>query len=67
MSLEIYRQQVEESAAFIRNKLNPGATLGIILGTGSGGLIKYIQEAHSVPYLDIPHFLAPPPPVIKGS
>jgi purine-nucleoside phosphorylase len=66
MSIETYRQQVAESASFIRNRLNPGAAIGIILGTGSGGLIKYLQEAQSLPYVDIPHFPCSTAPSHQG-
>jgi purine-nucleoside phosphorylase len=30
--------------------------IGIILGTGLGGLVRYIKQEHSIDYGDIPHF-----------
>lgn len=36
------------------NNFNP--TIGIILGTGLGGLVKEIKVAHKIPYSEIPNF-----------
>jgi purine-nucleoside phosphorylase len=52
-------QLISEAASFLkrRTKVRPG--IGIILGTGLGGLVKKIRIAHSIPYQEIPHFPVP--------
>jgi purine-nucleoside phosphorylase len=50
------RQQIDETVSFLRarTKMEPG--IGIILGTGLGGLAKEIKCEVVVGYEDIPHF-----------
>jgi purine-nucleoside phosphorylase len=50
------RKRIEEAVRFLRGKtpLEPG--IGIILGTGLGGLVREIQAELVVDYADIPHF-----------
>ena len=50
------REQVNEAYSFLRSKtpLEPG--IGIILGTGLGGLVREIREERVIDYGDIPHF-----------
>jgi purine-nucleoside phosphorylase len=50
------RQQIEEAVNFIRGKTDINPQIGIILGTGLGGLAKEISVKATVPYTDIPHF-----------
>jgi len=52
------RQQMEESAAAVRASTRHQPQVGLILGSGLGGLAEAVQEADVVPYTDIPH-LAP--------
>lgn len=49
-------EQFKESVAYIqsRTKINP--SVGIILGTGLGGLVKEIEVVDEISYSDIPHF-----------
>ena len=47
---------IKESVNFIKDKTNFQAEIGIILGTGLGGLVSEIEIMHSIPYKDIPHF-----------
>jgi purine-nucleoside phosphorylase len=48
--------QYEEAIKYIRNITNDGYKIGIILGTGLGGLVKYIKKEHSIDYSKIPNF-----------
>jgi purine-nucleoside phosphorylase len=50
------RKRIEEAVRFLRGKtpLEPG--IGIILGTGLGGLVREIHADLVVDYADIPHF-----------
>lgn len=51
MSLE----QIKRTAAFIKEKISFTPEVGIILGTGLGGLVKEIEIAHTLPYDQIPN------------
>jgi purine-nucleoside phosphorylase len=48
--------QVQEAAAAVRSKWAGKPRVGIILGTGLGGLAEEIKTEASIPYEDIPHF-----------
>jgi len=48
--------QFKESVAFIQSKTNVEPTIGIILGTGLGGLVKEIKVIDEIPYQEIPNF-----------
>ena len=49
-------QTIKESAKFLQNKTNSTPKVGIILGTGLGGLVDEINIEHSISYEDIPNF-----------
>ena len=49
-------QNIKESANFITEKTNFNPEIGIILGTGLGGLVSEIEIEHSLPYNEIPNF-----------
>ena len=49
-------QNIKESANFITEKTNFIPEIGIILGTGLGGLVSEIEIEHSLPYNEIPNF-----------
>jgi purine-nucleoside phosphorylase len=49
-------EKIKSTAAFIEEKINFKPDVGIILGTGLGGLVKEIEIEHSLPYEDIPNF-----------
>jgi purine-nucleoside phosphorylase len=49
-------EQFNESVAFIQSKTQVKPTIGIILGTGLGGLVKEIEVIDEISYSDIPHF-----------
>lgn len=48
--------QIKESTAYIQSKTTIEPTIGIILGTGLGGLVKEIEIIDQISYEDIPHF-----------
>ena len=49
-------EQFKESVAFIQSKTQVKPTIGIILGSGLGGLVKEIEVIDEISYTDIPHF-----------
>jgi purine-nucleoside phosphorylase len=49
-------EQFNESVAYIQSKTNVMPSVGIILGTGLGGLVKEIEVIDEISYADIPHF-----------
>jgi len=48
--------QIKETANFLTEKINAKPEVGIILGTGLGGLVDEIDIEHSISYEDIPNF-----------
>ncbi len=53
--LELY-DQVQEAARAIRARWDGTPRVGVILGTGLGGLAQDIQAEAVIPYADVPHF-----------
>jgi purine-nucleoside phosphorylase len=49
-------EQIKSTAAYIQNKISFTPEVGIILGTGLGGLVKEINIKHTIPYEEIPNF-----------
>ena len=49
-------EQIREAVEFIRTSWSGQARVGLILGTGLGGLAEQIDEQATIPYGDIPHF-----------
>ena len=49
-------QKFNESVAYIKSKTSIEPTIGIILGTGLGGLVEEIEIVDEIPYEDIPNF-----------
>ena len=49
-------QQIKETADFLKEKINSRPKVGVILGTGLGGLVKEIEIEHSIAYEKIPNF-----------
>lgn len=47
---------IKQTAEFIQQKVNFTPEVGIILGTGLGGLVNHIEIAHTLPYNEIPNF-----------
>ncbi|MEO8168782.1 MAG: purine-nucleoside phosphorylase [bacterium] len=50
------RQHIDEAIAFLRTKTASKPAIGIILGTGLGGLAKEIKPEVVIDYENIPHF-----------
>jgi purine-nucleoside phosphorylase len=50
------RKQIDEAIAFLRTRTKSTPAVGIILGTGLGGLAKEISREAVIDYGDIPHF-----------
>lgn len=53
----------DETLAAIRRRTDFEAEVGIVLGTGLGGLVEKIAIEEEIPYEDLPHF--PPPTVLS--
>lgn len=49
-------EKIQETAAFIRNKMTTAPKTAIILGTGLGSLINDISDKYEINYQDIPNF-----------
>jgi len=47
---------VNETLSVIRKKTSKNYDVGIILGTGLGGLVKDISIEHEIDYAELPHF-----------
>jgi purine-nucleoside phosphorylase len=62
---ELY-DQIEEAKAAIAARWNGRPRIGIILGTGLGGLVEEIETEASLAYADIPHFPEPTAPAHSG-
>jgi purine-nucleoside phosphorylase len=54
--MSIIYQQLVETTAFIRSRINAEAAIGIILGSGLGNLSTEIKTELAIPYSEIPHF-----------
>lgn len=48
--------KIKETANFLKSKIDGEYKVGIILGTGLGGLVNEIEVKHSFAYEDIPNF-----------
>jgi purine-nucleoside phosphorylase len=48
--------KIKETAAFLAQAQSISPSIGIILGTGLGGLVKEIDIEKSIPYAEIPNF-----------
>jgi purine-nucleoside phosphorylase len=49
-------KQINEAVEIIRKVTDKNYEIGIILGTGLGGLVKDIEIEHEFDYADLPHF-----------
>jgi len=50
------KEQIQEAVNVIRSHTKTEPTIGIILGTGLGGLVKEIKKEVEINYGDLPHF-----------
>ena len=49
-------EAIKQTADHLKEKTNFEPQIGIILGTGLGGLVNEINIVHAIPYEDIPNF-----------
>ena len=49
-------KKIKESAEFLQKKICCNPQVGIILGTGLGGLVNEIEIEHTISYEEIPYF-----------
>ena len=49
-------QKIQETAAFLREKMHTSPETAIILGTGLGSLVHEITDKYEISYKDIPNF-----------
>jgi purine-nucleoside phosphorylase len=49
-------EKIKATANFIRKKTNFVSEIGIVLGTGLGGLVNEIEITNTLPYNEIPNF-----------
>ncbi len=49
-------EKIKATASFIKERINASPEIGIILGTGLGGLVNEIEIIDSIPYSEIPDF-----------
>jgi purine-nucleoside phosphorylase len=50
------KQKIDETLSVIQKHTKEIYSIGIILGTGLGGLVKEIKVSHQIEYGDLPHF-----------
>ena len=56
-------EKILETVEYLKKKFNDSPGVGIILGTGLGGLAKEIKDVIKIPYPEIPNF---PVSTVKG-
>ncbi len=56
-------EKIQETTAYIKSKIDFEPSVGIVLGTGLGGLVKEIEIVGTLPYIEIPNF---PVSTVKG-
>lgn len=49
-------EKIKATARYIEERINARPEIGIILGTGLGGLVNEIEILESIPYKEIPNF-----------
>jgi len=54
--MSVLMKKINETLEVIRKHTSETYPVGIILGTGLGGLVKEIQITHEIDYADLPHF-----------
>jgi len=59
----VTRRQVDEAVAAIRSRIRSQPKVGLVLGSGLGGLAEAVEAPDAVAYADLPHW---PPTSIEG-
>lgn len=54
--IQAYITEIDEAAGLIRSRHAAAPRVGIICGTGMGGVAEAVESATVIPYDDIPHF-----------
>lgn len=49
-------EKIKETTSFIQSKIKKTPEVGIILGTGLGGLVEHIENRYAIEYEEIPNF-----------
>lgn len=49
-------EKIKQTADYLRSRAGELPKIGIILGTGLGNLVEYIEDAVYIPYSEIPNF-----------
>jgi purine-nucleoside phosphorylase len=49
-------EKIKATASYITKRITASPEIGIILGTGLGGLVNEIEIIDSIPYNEIPNF-----------
>ena len=57
---------VQEAAEYVRARIGETPRIGLILGSGLGGIAEVIEDKHVIPYGEIPHFVCSTVPGHKG-
>lgn len=57
---------VQEAAEYVRARIGETPRIGLILGSGLGGIAEVIEGKHVIPYGEIPHFVCSTAPGHKG-
>ena len=56
-------KEIKETGLFLASKMKNNPQIGIILGSGLGGLVKHLEIEENIPYHTIPNF---PVSTVKG-
>jgi purine-nucleoside phosphorylase len=56
-------KRIQETVKYINQQIDSSPEVGIVLGTGLGGLVNEIQNSIKIPYTEIPNF---PVSTVKG-
>ena len=63
----ITKENVDEAVAFMRKRVNVAdGALGIVLGSGLGGLVDTIDGATCIDYAEVPHMVPSTAPLHAG-
>ncbi len=52
----MFYDKIRESAEYIKTKMQTVPTIGVVLGSGLGGLVDIMEDKVVIPYQDIPNF-----------
>jgi len=58
--------EIDAAAAWLQARLGQQPRMGLVLGTGLGGLVNQIERGASIPYGQIPHFPLSTAPAHRG-